>query len=332
MMQPETPTMTPTMAPTMTPQFDHDHNDIPGNPSTAKSSQAKLSDRSNGQPLRVLSEEDWQFWTHNGYIVIKGAVSKENCAKTAALLWEFEEKDPQDPETWYAPPRAEMRMKELTNSGMVEIYNHQYLWENRQSERLYNAFVDIWGSEKLWVTIDRANLNFPSRPDHPFKGFIHWDYDPETKPQNVQGVLALVDQTDENMGGFQCVPELFRTYDTWKLTQPEDRDHFKPDITGFELVKVKMEAGDLLIFNSSLAHGIRPNLSQNKVRIAQYISMMPAQEDDQPLLDWRVTSWRDRVAPEGYAFPGDPRKWEQTRYSTAELSPLGKKLLGLEKW
>jgi len=332
MMQPETPTMTPTMAPTMTPQFDHNHNDIPGNPSTAKSSQAKLSDRSNGQPLRVLSEEDWQFWTHNGYIVIKGAVSKENCAKTAALLWEFEEKDPQDPETWYAPPRAEIRMKELTNSGMVEIYNHQYLWENRQSERLYNAFVDIWGSEKLWVTIDRANLNFPSRPDHPFKGFIHWDYDPETKPQNVQGVLALVDQTDENMGGFQCVPELFRTYDTWKLTQPEDRDHFKPDITGFELVKVKMEAGDLLIFNSSLAHGIRPNLSQDKVRIAQYISMMPAQEEDQPLLDWRITSWRDRVAPEGYAFPGDPRKWEQTRYSTAELSPLGKKLLGSEKW
>ena len=41
------------------------------------------------------------------------------------------------------------------------------------------------------------------------------------------------------------------------LTQPEDRDHFKPDITGFEMVKVKMEAGDLLIFNSLQPHGIR---------------------------------------------------------------------------
>lgn len=329
-MQPETPTMAPTMTPTMA--FDHNHEDIPGNPSTAKSSQAKLNDRSNGQPLRVLSEEDWQFWQHNGYIVVKNAVPKENCAKMAALLWEFEEKDPADPETWYAPARAEMRMKELTNSGMVEIYNHQYLWDNRQSERLYNAFVDIWGTEKLWVTIDRANLNFPSRPGHEFKGFIHWDYDPETKPQNVQGVLALADQMDENMGGFQGVPELFRTYDTWKLTQPEDRDHFKPDVTGFELVKVKMEAGDLLIFNSSLAHGIRPNLSKDKVRIAQYISMMPAQEEDQSLLNWRLNSWRNRIAPEGYAFPGDPRNWEQTRYQTAELSSLGKKLLGLEKW
>jgi len=41
------------------------------------------------------------------------------------------------------------------------------------------------------------------------------------------------------MGGFQCIPELFRTYDTLKLTQPDDRDHFKPNITGFEFVKLK---------------------------------------------------------------------------------------------
>ncbi|MFD1144631.1 phytanoyl-CoA dioxygenase family protein [Larkinella insperata] len=323
-------TMTPTLNPTMLP--DNAHKDIPGNPSTATSSHLKLNDRSNGKPLRVLSEDDWKFWVENGYIVIKNAVPKEQAERLAQLLWTFEEKDPNDPATWYAPPRAEMKMKELTNSGMVEIYNHQYLWDNRQTPRVYDAFVDIWGTEKLWVTIDRANLNLPARPGFEFKGFIHWDYDPETKPQNVQGVLALADQTDENMGGFQCIPELYRTYDTWKLTQPADRDHFKPDTTGFELVKVKMEAGDLLIFNSTQPHGIRPNVSGNKVRIAQYISMMPAQEDNEALRQWRITSWRDRKAPEGYAFPGDPRGWEQTRYQTAELSDLGQKLLGLTRW
>jgi len=145
-------------------------------------------------------------------------------------------------------------------------------------------------------------------------------------------VLALADQTDENMGGFQCIPELFRTYDTWKLTQPEDRDHFKPDTTGLDLVKVKMEAGDLLIFNSLQPHGIRANMSGNKVRIAQYISMMPAEENNEPLRQWRINSWKDRIAPEGFAFPGDPRKWEQIKYDTAELNELGKKLLGLKKW
>jgi len=315
----------------MQPQTMNAHKEIPGNPSAAKSSVLKLNDRSNGKPLRVLSEEDWTFWITNGYVVIKNAVPKEQAKKLADYLWEYENKNPNDINTWYSRPNVDMQMKELNNTGMVEIYNHQYLWDNRQSQKVYDAFADVWGTEKLWVTIDRANLNFPIRPGFEYKAFIHWDYDPETKPQNVQGVLALADQTDENMGGFQCVPELYRTYDTWKLTQPEDRDHYKPDITGFDLVKVKLEAGDLLIFNSLQPHGIRANVSGNKVRIAQYVAMMPAQEENEELRQWRINSWMSRDAMEGYAFPGDPLKREKNN-AVAELSPLGKKLLGLEKW
>lgn len=310
------------------------HEAIPGNPSTATTSSIKLNDRKKESKLRVLSEADWQFWVHNGYVIIKNAISKAQVRETAQFLWEFDEKDPNNPESWYAPPRAQMKMKELTGTGMVEVYNNQVLWNNRQQQRVYDAFVDVWGTEKLWVTIDRANLNFPNRPGYEQKGFIHWDYDPETKPQNVQGVLALSDQTDENMGGFQCIPWLYRNYETWKTTQPDDRDRFLPDVSNLQdkIVKVKLEAGDLLIFNSLLPHGIRPNRSKNKVRIAQYISMMPAEEDNKPLREWRINSWRNRVAPEGYAFPGDPRNWEQLKYPKAELSELGAKLLGLKLW
>ncbi len=321
-----------TMVPTMVPK--NEHTDIPGNPSTAKSSDVQLRKQATPDSLRVLSIDQWNFWKENGYVVIKNAVSKGQASKTASFLWEFEDKNPNDKNTWYTAPRAEMQMKELAGTGMVEAYNNQHLWNNRQTQRVYDAFVDIWGTEKLWVTIDRANLNFPIRPGFEYKGFIHWDYDPDTKPQNVQGVLALADQTDEHMGGFQCIPWLFKNYDTWKLTQPEDRDHFKPDVSNLKdkLVKVPLEAGDLLIFNSSEPHGIRPNLSEDKVRIAQYIAMMPAQEDNKELKEWRINSWKNRIAPEGYAFPGDPRKWEQTKYETAKLSVLGEKLLGLRNW
>ena len=312
----------------------NEHEEIPGNPSTAMSSAVKLRETATADTLRVLTMDQWNFWKENGYIVIKQAVAREAALDTANFLWEFEEKDPSNQDTWYTAPRSEIKMKELAGTGMVEVYNNQKLWNNRQTQKVYDAFVDIWGMEKLWVTIDRANLNFPIRPGHEYKGFIHWDYDPETKPQNVQGVLALADQTDENMGGFQCIPWLFRNYDSWKLTQPDDRDHFKPDVSGLEdeLVKVPMEAGDLLIFNSSQPHGIRPNRSGDKVRVAQYISMMPAEEDNEALKDWRITSWRDQVAPEGYAFPGDPRNFEKLKYDRAKLSDLGEKLLGLKKW
>ncbi len=312
----------------------NDHKDIPGNPSTAKSSSLKLRDSADANSLKVLSIEDWNFWLHNGYVVIKNAITREQAKKTAEFLWEFEEKDPNDSRTWYSSPRAEIQMKELQGTGMVEVYNHQYLWENRQTERVYNAFSDIWGTDKLWTTIDRANLNFPIQPGFDYKGFIHWDYDPETKPQNVQGVIALEDQLDPEMGGFQCIPWLYRNYETWKLSQPKDRNPFQPDTKGLEehFEKVLLEAGDLLIFNSLQPHGIRPNNSKNKIRIAQYVSMMPAEEDNSSLKEWRINSWKNRIAPEGHAFPGDPRKWEQTRYETASLSPLGEKLLGLSPW
>lgn len=315
---------------TMNNGLNEAHKEIPGNPSVATSSKVKLSDRSNGEKLRVLTEEEWTFWIHNGYVVVKNAVPREQAEKLADYLWEYEGKKANDAETWYKPTLS-MKMSELNNTGMVEIYNHQYLWDNRQFPKVHQAFADIWGTEKLWVTIDRANLNLPIRPGHEYKGFIHWDYDPETKPQNVQGVLALADQNDENMGGFQCIPELFRTYDTWKLTQPEDRDHFKPDTTGFEMVKVKMNAGDLLIFNSSQPHGIRPNNSENAVRIAQYIAMVPADEDNEEMRQWRINAWKNKHVPEGHAFPGDPLKRE-SKQPIAELSELGEKLLGLKKW
>lgn len=310
------------------------HKDIPGNPSTAKSSAIKLNDRTNNIPLRSLSEEDWNFWIKNGYIIIKNAISNKQALETANFLWEFEGKKEDDNLTWYTKERAEMKMKELAGTGMVEVYNNQYLWNNRQNKKIYDAFVDIWGTEKLWVTIDRANLNFPIKDGYKYNSFIHWDYDPDTKPQNIQGVLALCDQTDTNMGGFQCIPWLFRNYESWKKTQKKDRNKFQPDISGIEdkIMKVPLKVGDLLIFHSSQPHGIRPNLSKNKVRVAQYISMMPAEEENESLKQWRINSWKKRIAPEGYAFPGDPRNWEQKKYKTAKLNLLGKKLLGLDKW
>ena len=311
----------------------NDHKDIPGNPSTAKTSKIKLRKEASFNSLKIFSVNDWKFWLENGYIVVKNAITKQQAKKTATFLWKFEEKDSEDPSTWYSPPRAEMKMKELAGTGMVELYNHQCLWENRQERKIYESFVDIWGTKKLWVTIDRANLNFPIRKNFVYKSFIHWDYDPDTKPQNVQGVLALDDQTDLNMGGFQCIPWLYKNYNIWKKSQPENRDRFKPDISELKdkIVKVPLEAGDLLIFNSTLLHGIRPNYS-NKVRIAQYISMMPAEEDNLNLKNWRINSWKNRIAPEGHAFPGDPRKWEQIKYETAKLNDLGEKLLGLKNW
>ena len=189
-------------------------------------------------------------------------------------------------------------MKELANTSMVECYNHQYLWNNRIIKIVYDAILDIWGIEKLWVSIDRANLNFTILPGFEYKAFIHWDYDLVKKPVNFRGVLALSDQTDEHVVGFQFVPELYRNFDSWKKTQFKDRNRLITDITNFEPSIVKIETGDLIIFNSCLPHCIRSNRSE-KVQIAQYIAMLPAEEGSERLKNWRIDSWKNRIAPEG---------------------------------
>jgi len=293
----------------------------------------QLKDIQKNLPLRVLSKDDWQHWITKGYVIVRQAVPADNVERLVDLLWQFDEKDPADQSTWYEPQRREHKMKELNNTGMLEIYNHQYLWDNRMQQRVYDAFVDIWDREDLWVTIDRANLNPPKKVKGNPNGFIHWDVDTSITPPpiGVQAVLSLKKQ-DGDVGGFQSVPYLFEHYDEWVKTQPSDRDPMHPDMTGLSTVNVDLEPGDLMIFNSLLAHGVRPNHSDNRVRMAQYISMYPAEFDNETERQERIRLWRELDSPKRDAFPGDPREWEKHHATTAELSPLGNKLLGITRW
>ncbi len=88
----------------------------------------------------------------------------------------------------------------------------------------------------------------------------------------------------------------------------------------------------MLIFNSQLAHGVRPNISKSAVRMAQYISMFPAAFDNAPLRQARIKTWAEQTHPIGDPFPGDPREFEKNNFTVAKLNPLGRKLLGLDQW
>ncbi len=312
---------------------------VPGNPTLQFAQSAQLRDIRKHLPLRVLGEADFAHWQRYGYVIIRQAVPAEQVQRTVDFLWEFQELDAKDPESWNQTERRSHEMAELNGSGMVEVYQHQHLWDNRQTQRVYDAFVDIWDRQDLWVSLDRANLNTPNRGARQFTGFIHWDADTtmDPLPVNVQGVLALSD-TSEASGGFQCIPELFEHFADWRKTAPQGRNGYRPDLESvpWPVKFVPMKAGDLLIFNSLLAHGIRPNTSADKVRLAQYISFAPANAATDAaahaIRDERVSAWRECNAPEGFAFPGDPRQWEKTRYGQASLTELGEKILGSRAW
>ena len=81
------------------------------------------------------------------------------------------------------------------------------------TQRVYDAFVDIWDREDLWVAIDRANINPPKKVKGNPEGLIHWDVDMNARPFpiGVQGVLSIKEQ-DIETGGFQAVPYLFQNF------------------------------------------------------------------------------------------------------------------------
>ena len=99
------------------------------------------------------------------------------------------------------------------------------------------------------------------------------------------------------------------------------------------MVRPALKAGDLLIWNGLLAHGVARNTSPDGVRAVQYLSMMPALESHRELRRSRVDSWRDLSTPDwNKTLVGDATKHESLRYGTATLTDLGEKLLGLRSW
>jgi hypothetical protein len=272
---------------------------------------------------RFFTPAQRSFWEENGYVIIPNAVPLANVATVVDAIWDFLEVDRNDPEAWYKAP--------VSKAGMLEMYHHQALWDNRQYPTVYQAFADIWGRDDLWVSFDRANMNPPARqPDWDYQGMYHWDIDTSANPipMMVQGVLYLAD-TPADGGGFHCTPGMHKHFYEWVKTQPADRHPYRPDPTGLDIQTIPGKAGDLLIWHSLLPHGNSRNRS-TKPRLAQYITMFPP--GDEASRAWRVQAWQTLQPPQGKAFPGDPRGWERQHCTAPVLTELGEKLLGAKPW
>ena len=279
----------------------------------------------------VVGAEQRRFLDEQGYVVVPGVVPPDNCEAVIDAIWGFLDMDRNHLADCYRPP--------LKPGGMIEMYQHQALWNNRQYPKLYETFAALLGTWELAVTIDRVGMKLPQNlayPEYDHKGFTHWDVDTSKLPIGfgVQAVLCLCD-TDATMGGFQCVPGFHRDLEAWIATQPADRDPHRPDLSrlpdGMKVTPIPARQGDLIVWNTLLAHGNGHNVS-DRPRYSQYISMFPANHLSDEARQHRIECWRNRLPPGGRTFPGDAREIEQTRQTTAELSPLGRKLLGLDRW
>lgn len=218
------------------------------------------------------------------------------------------------------------------------------MWDTRQDETLYQAFAEILEEESLWVSIDRTNMTPPAHDDHPGIDSAlgaHWDTDisdlpditvqpggTEAVPWGVQGVLHLA-ETTEKQGGFTCYPGVYQ--DIVRLAEEADGDLTVDDVNleDYDLVSVSADQGDLLIWDRLLLHGNGRNVADSP-RFAQYILMYPERFANVESRRDRIRTWHER---EPIATPGegDPRE-RAKEHPPADLTPLGRKLLGIDPW
>ena len=207
------------------------------------------------------------------YVLVRGAVPCENVDAMKRATFDFLGMGAADPESWHREG----------HSGMVQMYQSQEQWDNRQWPRVHGAFADLWGTPKLWVSFDMSHMKPPTRDDDTAAGgFVHWDLSRSVLARGrhlrLQGELLLEDMP-ANSGGFQCVPRFHRD-GSETVAQAQDGDSCavppmeSAEMEGYELRHVTGKAGDLLIWHSFLPHGSCRNEGA-RPRMMQLITMYP---------------------------------------------------------
>ena len=217
----------------------------------------------------ILDREQLAFWDENGYIILRNAVSKEDCEKTIETICRFIGVERDDPSTWYKHHSSRQGI-------MVQLFQDPMLEKNRNSNTIRYAFEQLWNRTDLWVSADRVGFNPPETKDWKFPGpRLHWDVELKLPiPFSLQGLLYLAD-TASNQGAFSLVPGFHNRIENWMNNLPQGADPANEDLNALGCIPIAANAGDFIIWHQALPHGSSPNTAA-KPRFVQYITYGPA--------------------------------------------------------
>lgn len=271
----------------------------------------------------MIGASDRARFFDQGYLVVENVVPPDLCAQVRAVISEFTGVVEEDRSTWCR--------QGTQGHGIVPVHHAQALWDVRQLPAMHAAFAALYGTERLWVTIDRVSVKVPaSLFDAPYRvDPLHWDGDPRRGGElSIQGLVYLTD-TPPEQGAFCCVPGLFRELDQWLPLHQHDPNPLQPDCTGYELSPIGGPAGSLVLWDRRMPHTSTANLG-DRPRWVQYVAMNPAGDETARAAlarlhrEKRAPGWalRQNVAGQLNPEPGEP----------AMLTPLGRRLAGVDAW
>ncbi|KAK8223776.1 hypothetical protein HDK77DRAFT_44631 [Phyllosticta capitalensis] len=243
---------------------------------------------------------DWRDDFHrDGCAVVKNVISPERAAyyrqKQIEWLQSFNRGfDPNDESTW-----TQDHLPVNFKGGMYFAYSsthEKFVWESRMEPGVIDVFTKLWGTDELLCSFDGMNITLPRQKDLKWTPWPHCDQSPERLGmQCVQGLLNYAPNGPKD-GGLMLMKgssKLFNEFfnQTRKQADHEDKppeeENFKDlfiftedDVKWFEdhgceLIKVDMEPGDFVLWDSRTMHYAR-HPEGDQIRHVQYICMTPA--------------------------------------------------------
>lgn len=257
----------------------------------------------------------------DGYFVARGAVAPALCEAVLTAIAEDLGIRVDQPGTW---------SKVSSVVDQVPMWGHQSQWAIRQLPGIHEMWTRVWGTPRLWVTMDSCRFTPPWQEGRAEPLPLHWDADPRDREQLwYQGVLALT-PTPGAAGGFRCAPSVMFNRDRWPQTwtTTEYGTEYRPDEPpSDEVVEVAVDVGDLIVFSSRLPHGTVRNLT-DRPRATFYLSMFPEGTAEEAAV--RVSEHQAGVAAEWWRWkPGHDRA---EPWPPAQLTDHGRRLLGMDPW
>lgn len=216
----------------------------------------------------VLSEEDLIFWETHGYIIIKNAVSKNDCENTEQAIWNYLEMDPDKKETWY-------NRHENQKGLMLNFSDHETLNKNRFSPRIKKAYEQLYNTTHIYKTIDKVSFSPPETKEFTFLGSaLHWDTSlKQPIPFALQGLLYLTDCGIAD-GAFHCVPGFHNQINQWLDNLNPDENPRETALKTLKPEPIAGNAGDFVIWDNRLPHCATPNKGKSP-RMVQYLTYLP---------------------------------------------------------
>ncbi|GMG04658.1 unnamed protein product [Aspergillus oryzae] len=221
---------------------------------------------------------DWRDEFHrNGCVVLKNVISPERAKyyadKQIEWLKNFELGfDENDESTWTA--------EHLPKS----------VWEARTEPAIIEIFEKLWETKELLCSFDGINISLPRRKDLNWSPWPHCDQNPNRKGFGSAKLFDEFFAQKRDQYDHEDAPPPELKYMDLFLFHEKDVKWFEE--RGCELIKVNLEPGDFVLWDSRTMHyACFPEADQ--IRHAQYICMTPKRFATEKALELKKTCFEN---------------------------------------